>query len=279
MRGFLSVGALGALAGAVLGAVAALGAGALADFDHYSSTFRASGDDMVALGVGGGPEFLGADDIVPMPAVYFHTSLGDGRFVELVGTMLTTNFLGDDRWQLGPALNFRPGRKSVDDPVVRTLHEVDNAWEVGLSLGWQIQDPNNGRNRLRLGLDVLQDVSDGHSGLVADFTALYRQEVMARLDVGVLAGVTVATGDYMNEVLGVTAADSAASGLAVYKPGGGFRDLRLAPLAVLHLTENWQMGATAGWSRLIGDAADSPIVRDRGNENQFFASVSLGYKW
>ncbi|TDP46871.1 MipA/OmpV family protein [Zavarzinia compransoris] len=279
MRGFLSVGVLGVLAGAVLGAVAAVGVAARADFDYYSSTFRASGSDMAALGVGYGPEFTGADSSVVAPAAYLHTSLGDGRFVELVGTMLTANFLADPQWQIGPALNFRQGRKSADDAVVERLHEVDDSWEVGLSIGWQLQDPNNARNRLRLGVDLLQDVSGGHKGLVADFTALYRQEVVARVDLGVLAGVTVATGDYMNDALGVTAADAAASGLAAYKPGGGFRDIRIAPLAVLHLSENWQLGATVGWARLIGNAADSPIVRDRGSENQIFASVSLGYAW
>ncbi|MDD3447151.1 MAG: MipA/OmpV family protein, partial [Zavarzinia sp.] len=163
--------------------------------------------------------------------------------------------------------------------AVKALHEVDDAWEVGLSLGWRVQDPANSRNSFRVGLDLLQDVSSAHGGFVADLTAVYRQAVMGRLDLGVLAGVTYASGAYMDEYFGVSAADAAASGLAQYGANGGIRDLRLMPLAVLHLDDHWRLGASAGWQRLIGDAADSPIVKDRGDENQFVASMTMAYAW
>jgi outer membrane scaffolding protein for murein synthesis (MipA/OmpV family) len=33
------------------------------------------------------------------------------------------------------------------------------------------------------------------------------------------------------------------------------------------------------YSRLFGYAADSPIVDQRGSENQFIAGVGIGYMW
>lgn len=279
MRDWMSATGIGMLAGALLGAVAALGVAARADLGDVSGAFLASGDDLVALGVGFAPDYEGAGDSVAVPAVYAHVGLGEGRFVELVGSTLRTNLLAASRWQIGPVVNYREGRQDADDAAVGAVHEVDGAWEVGLALGWQIQDPQNARNRLRVGLDLLQDVSDSHGGFVADLSAIYRQEVFARLDLGVLAGVSVASGDYMGETFGVTAGDALASGLAAYQPDGGLRDVRIAPLAVLHLTENWRVGATAGWRRLIGDAADSPVVKDRGDENQFYAAMTMAYAW
>lgn len=279
MRGWKASALLGILAGALIGALAAVGVSARADLDQFSSTFRATDIDMVALGAGYGPDYIGAGEGGVMPAAFAHFGLGEGRFVELVGTALTTNFFADPHWQIGPALNYRLGRRDAGDPAVKAVHEVDDAWEVGLSLGWRVQDPANSRNSFRVGLDVLQDVSSAHGGFVADLTAVYRQEVMGRLDLGILAGVTYASGDYMDEYFGVSANDSVASGLAQFSANGGIRDLRLMPLAVLHFDEHWQLGASAGWQRLIGDAADSPIVRDRGDENQFFASMTMAYTW
>ncbi|MCF4166432.1 MipA/OmpV family protein [Zavarzinia compransoris] len=270
---------IGMLAGALLGAVAALGVTARADLGDVSTAFLASGDDLVALGAGFAPDYEGAGDSGIVPAVYAHVGLGEGRFVELIGTALRANFIGASRWQVGPVVNYRPGRQDADDATVRAVHEVDDAWEAGLALGWQIHDPENARNRLRVGLDLLQDVSDGHGGFVADLSVIYRQEVAGRLDLGVLAGVSFASGDYMAETFGVTAADATASGLSAFQPDGGFRDIRIAPLAVLHLSENWRLGAVAGWRRLIGDAADSPVVKDRGDENQFYASMTMAYAW
>jgi MipA family protein len=42
------------------------------------------------------------------------------------------------------------------------------------------------------------------------------------------------------------------------------------------LDERWTAKATVGYSRLIGDAADSPIVE---SENQFTGLLGLSYKF
>jgi outer membrane scaffolding protein for murein synthesis (MipA/OmpV family) len=77
----------------------------------------------------------------------------------------------------------------------------------------------------------------------------------------------------MDEYFGVTADDSLASGLAVYTPGGGVRDARAWLVALVHLGPQWHVGAGVLYSRLVGDAADSPLVSDRGSQNQWVYGV------
>ena len=44
------------------------------------------------------------------------------------------------------------------------------------------------------------------------------------------------------------------------------------------LTPHWSVVGKAGYERLIGDAADSPIT-EAGSENQFTAALGLTYRF
>ena len=49
--------------------------------------------------------------------------------------------------------------------------------------------------------------------------------------------------------------------------------------AVLHLSPQWRLGAGVMYSRLVGDAADSLIVAERGSKNQWIYGVDALYAW
>ena len=79
---------------------------------------------------------------------------------------------------------------------------------------------------------------------------------------------------------GISAAGSAASGLARYTPGGGFASIGTSLLATHALSEErsgWVLFGVVSYKRLQGDIAASPIVRDTGSADQFFGSLGIGY--
>jgi outer membrane protein len=45
------------------------------------------------------------------------------------------------------------------------------------------------------------------------------------------------------------------------------------------LGPRWFAGAGAFYQRLTGDAADSPIVTQRGDRNQWTVGGGIGYAW
>ncbi len=67
---------------------------------------------------------------------------------------------------------------------------------------------------------------------------------------------------------GVTGAQSAHSGLRQYRPDGGLKDAGISLDLDYSLTENWSVSGRLGCKRPLGDAADSPLVKDRGSANQ-----------
>jgi hypothetical protein len=47
----------------------------------------------------------------------------------------------------------------------------------------------------------------------------------------------------------------------------------------MHLSTRWRVGAGVVYFRLIGEAAQSPIVSDRGSPNQWILGAGAMYLW
>jgi outer membrane protein len=76
---------------------------------------------------------------------------------------------------------------------------------------------------------------------------------------------------YANKDFGITAAQSAASGLAATDLDGGFRSLGLNYNYRMQLNENWQLFGEAVYERYGSDVADSPITR-----SDYEAEIGVG---
>ncbi len=83
----------------------------------------------------------------------------------------------------------------------------------------------------------------------------------------------------MSTYFDVSAADAAASGLSTFSAESGLKDVGVGLMGIVHLSLNWHVGGAPFYKRLLGDAADSPVVDDAGDANQIFAGLSLLYTW
>jgi outer membrane protein len=91
----------------------------------------------------------------------------------------------------------------------------------------------------------------------------YSTELSTNVRLGLGVAATFANAEYMQSYFGVTAAQAARSGYALYKPDAGLRDVR-ANLS-LSYRFNPNISATAGvsTSTLLGDVSNSPLVRQK----------------
>ena len=81
------------------------------------------------------------------------------------------------------------------------------------------------------------------------------------------AGVTLVNAHYMRSLFGVTGAQSAASGYAVYTPGSGARDLRVNLALTYSINQKTSVTAAVSASSLVGDAKASPLTQKRTSES------------
>lgn len=118
-----------------------------------------------------------------------------------------------------------------------------------------------------------------HSGVVADVAADAFVDVTP--DVRLSAGprVTFATNDYMDAYYRVKPGQVAASGLAAYDPDGGVHSAGVGAAVNWRATEKIETSAFAEYKRLMGPAADSSLVRQRGDRDQFLIGISATYRF
>ncbi len=235
--------------------------------------------NFVGLGVGAYPDYFGSEDSRVGVAPIGRLSLGGARFVRLMVNDIRVNVLDHPNWQLGPVGLWRFGREDVDNPVVDRMHSIDDSLSVGLFGAYLWRDPREFRRTASVGTWALGDASGVYNGWTAGLNAHATQPVAKMVTLAGGAAVTYGSSQYMDEYFGVTPQDSLASGLPVYVPGSGVRDGRGWALALLHLSPQWHLGAGVMYSRLLGDAADSPIVSDEGSKDQWVYGAGALYAW
>lgn len=238
-------------------------------------------DNFVGGAVGFVPDYVGSDDYTIGIAPVARIQIGKGeRFAKLTITELTVNVLDNERWSLGPLLNYRMGRDDdVDDTKVKQMREIDDSLEVGVFGGWTWKSQNDPRARLVAGLSAKQDVTDGHDGYLVDASVRYFTPLSRSFVLSFGGSTTYGSSDYMDTYFGVDARDASVTGLSQFSASDGFRDVRFSLMAIQSLSINWHLAGGVVYSKLLGDAADSPVVDDRGDDNQFFVGFGAVYAW
>jgi outer membrane protein len=182
------------------------------------------------------------------------------------------SFFQSDNFKAGPLVRLDFGRDESDSIDLTGLGNVGTSVELGLFVSYTV-----GPTRLRL--RAQQDVVRGHSGMlvIGDLgVAIYRSDRLA------VSGTLItiwADGDYMDAYFSVTAAQSLASSLAVFDTTSSLKDVSLAFGANYAVSDRWALVANAGYSKLLSDAKNSPIVAVQGSSDQFVAGIFAVYSF
>lgn len=237
--------------------------------------------NVFGVGIASFPDYLGSDDYTLGAAPFIrYTFSGQEQYIQLWVTELSVNILNHPNWGFGPVLNYRIGRDDdVEDNVVERMREIDDTVELGAFLSYTWKDERNPRHRFIVSTEYLGDIGDEHDGWLAMASIRYWLPVSQAVDILVGVGGTYADSDYMNTYFGVNSADAARTGLPLFDADSGFRDVNATIAGVIHFSRNWHVGIGLKYFGLTSDAADSPIVDDRGSESQFIAGLGVAYSW
>jgi outer membrane protein len=167
---------------------------------------------------------------------------------------------------------FRIAGGGTDDLI--GLGDVDGTVELGgfIQYGFENFDAY---------IEVLQGLG-GHEGLVGRARVDYKTVLTgfgapAFFSIG--PTIDFASSDYTGAYFDVNAAQSAASGLAMYDAGGGITSYGINAALTMPITQRAAITALAGWEVLAGDVADSSLVRERGSRNQGRLGLFTGFQF
>ncbi|MGB3166913.1 MAG: MipA/OmpV family protein [Alteraurantiacibacter sp.] len=250
------------------------------------------GGDFLSVGVGGAlsPSYTGSDDYVisVLPVV-----LGNFGGVEISPRAggLKLDFIPDPRegmgFDAGIAARLRSNRASqIEDPIVERYGELDRAIEVGPSVGVNFPAVLNPYDSVSLSTDVMFDVNGAHGGTVVTpsvaYTTPLSRSILANLSVSAEWG-SEAFQDYYFAVPAINTLLPDEDVLPAYEPdGGGFTSAGVNVLLGVDLDGDVTNGGLGvillgGYSRLLGDAADTPFTTIRGSRDQFLGAVGVTY--
>lgn len=241
------------------------------------------------VGVGGGslwaPAFPGSKDYQLMVVPDIRVAYGDTFFAS-VDQGIGYNFRGELGWVAGPLLKLDFGRNADGKSAFRVagsrsqalvgFADIDSTLQAGGFVGgrwgdWQAR------------LELLQGLN-GHEGFTGSLNLDYNVVMLSaegrRGPPTILStGPRLLWGDagYNDAYFGISSAASLGSGLPSYKAGAGLVSAGWSFSYVRPLGPQLTLIGIGGYDRLMGDAADSPLVQKRGSENQF--TVGLFLSW
>lgn len=221
--------------------------------------------------IGGGaqiaPKFHGSEDysIFPLPNFGLRR---EGRPVpfEAPDDSFGIGLLGQNSaFDFGPVARLTAEREAED--VGAPVGDVGTTVEVGGFVQAFLGENFRLRGELRQGLG-------GHEGLVGTIAADFIVRDGDNMIFSIGPRAYWADDDFHGAYFGVPAAIPA-FGLAAYDPGSGFYAFGARAGLMQRLGRNWGLFGYAGYDRLVGDAADSPIVRQLGSRDQLSGGAGL----
>lgn len=225
------------------------------------------------LGFIANPKFVGSDDyntrLLPYVDLRYFDEKGTRLFANVPqgigGYAYRSRELASGRFlNIGAAI--APGFNVRDDSI-EGLDEVGVSTEARLLI-------EAGNRRWTAAAVLAQDVGSGHEGTYLDLSLNRRSRIGSGS--GFYAwGPVLRFGDstYKDSLFGVSPEDAIDTGLPAYDADAGVERFGLQGLISVPLRNSkWRLTALARASRLLDNAADSPIVVD---ETQFFFITSM----
>ena len=229
---------------------------------------RVRDDWFVRIGVLGGytPDYLGADRYEPGYSPTAKIVWRDLLFLN--DRSLGVNLYRNDYLAVGALARYTGGRGDNDEEL-RGLGEISRTLTAGGFVNARYQG-------IRFKAEVRHDILGEEQGTMVT-TALGAKLPWRAPLLSVYVSGTWVDSTYMTTFFGITPVQSFNSGLRRYDAGAGFRDVSVSLSSGYQFDEHWQLSGQMQYRRLVGDAADSPIVSDEGNRDQLVAGLRLSY--
>lgn len=244
----------------------------------------------VGIGAGLVPSYAGSDDYVffPLPVIAGRVGgvgispNGPGFALDLFSP---APFFGQRsvRFSGGPAFRIRNDRADrIEDEVVERAEDLDLAIELGAQAGVAFPGVFNPRDTLSLTVQARADVAGAHGGVIIEpgigYSRTFGRAVLFQANIG----AEIVDDDFADYYFTVSPAQAAATGLPMFEGQGGLNRLGANAIVSVDLDGNALNGGLniytiLGYSRLLGDGADTPFTAIRGDANQAIGAIGVGY--
>lgn len=238
-----------------------------------------SRDLYLGIGAQRAPRYMGSGERDTDPALLLQMQWSNGVFVSGLGAGL--HLIEGSRLEAGPLVSIEPGRDatgrqrasgiggiggldlpslgaaspaSASTTEVLRFNRVKTSPQAGGFLNYYLNE------NLRLVSSLQYGSGNDHDGLLLKAGIQQSIAAAAHHRVSVAASATWANASHTRDYFGVS---SATGGVPSYLPSSGVRDVQLAVNWNWEWSTRWMLASQLSVTRLMGDAADSPLSERR----------------
>jgi outer membrane protein len=226
----------------------------------------------VGLGPGVSPDYEGSSDYEAVPIPFVSVRFSNDMSIQWIANLARANLIPSRTWMGGPIVQYIQKRDDVDNNRVDKLDTVDASLMAGGFFGARF-------DRLSISIEAMQDIADGNDGAVVRLRGGYHIPINKEWNTSINAFTTWADDDYMSSYFGINRRNADKSGLKKFNADDGIKDVGIALPVTYSPWEHWSILGAVAYKRLLGDAADSPVVDDEGDANQFIGGMVLIYRF
>ena len=228
------------------------------------------------------PAWEGSDDVILSVFPDVRINYGDSIFASIPDG-IGWNAINNGGWKAGPLAKLRFGRDedgggspfaiSGSSDALIGLGDIDASAEIG---GF-VEKRFGGRQRWAGRIETARGFG-GHEGVVADVSLSYQLR-SGRVIVNLGPRASFATADFMQVYFGIDANQSLASGFARYNPNSGLVSYGVGGTLIRPIDRRSAITVFSSFKMLGDEAADSPLVRERGRREQVSIGIGYGYRF
>jgi MipA family protein len=237
-------------------------------FIFVGSSYGQDSDWSVRVGATGiyKPEYEGSDDYeyqgLPMIAI----SWRDMIFLN------PNNGLGAYLWnrndvKIGASIGYSFGRNEHKTSDLHGLGDIDGGATANILFEWKIED-------VFFDARYEQQFTGEDTGCQIHIGLGYDLRLWKKIMFKPSVRTTFASSDYMEKYFNISQSQSLRSCLPVYDSDSGFKSVGFQIMSMYILNRHWGFQTMARYDRLVGGAADSPVVKD---ENQYLLGLGFSY--
>ena len=216
-----------------------------------------------------GHQYMGSDERRTSALPLLDYRWANGWFI---GTTNGVGYMFDSapNMHYGLRLTADFGRNESRSTVLNGMGDVKARPEIGAFFNYLPTRDTFLTSSLRYGAGT------DRKGMLLDLGAGYAMQLSPQWRTAVGVAATIVNQEWMQDYFGVTPAQSASSGHAVYTASAGLRDVRVNLSVNYFITPSWTLTGAVSATTLEGDAKNSPIVRERTSAQGIFA---VGYRF
>lgn len=224
------------------------------------------------------PDFEGSKNYRVLPIPFIRVSKSN-YYAITDGPGITLNIIDDKNLNAGPSIFYKSERDNdARNDLVKNLTTINSSVEMGGFVSYRF-DLNNPGEQIELKIRGLFDVGNAHNGYTVNTSLSYGKIIKQKTRLGLSISTTYADNNYNNTYFGVSALDSAISGLSRYTAKAGIKDIGTNINLAYSFDRNWGIIGVFGYTKLLKPAKNSPIIQTSGSTNQFFATIGISYRF